>query len=168
MEDYKINEEMTGAVMENYKDMLKVAKKIEDCDGDILSAVFGEQEVNRFYGTKLNENVVKRLMMANRKLDVINATGEIEIQKFVEPNPRCREAVVAITLHDMIADFKGELYYALYWLIGIADSVSIMPRDGRTVRIVFVFYNLWLESRLMTDEEIEEEKNKFMEEIAND
>lgn len=168
MEDYKINEEMTGAVMENYKDMLKVAKKIENCDGDILSAVFGEQEVNRFYGTKLNENVIKRLRSVNDKLDIIGATKEIEIQKFVEPNPRCREAVVAITVHDMIADFKGELYYALYWLVVLADSVSVMPRDDRTVRIVFVFNDLWSESRLMTDEEIEEEKNKFMEDTNYD
>lgn len=168
MRDYKVNEEMTGAVIENYKDILKVAKKIEDCDGDILSAVFGCREENRFYGTKINENVVKRLRLANRKLDVIGATGEIEIQKFNEPNPRCREAVVAITVHDMIADFKGELYSALDWLIGIADSVSIMPRDNRTVRIVFVFNNLWEESRLMSDEEIEEEKNKFLEDTNHD
>lgn len=168
MESYKVNEEMTGAVIENYKDMLKVAKKIEDCDGDILSAIFGEREENRFYGTKINENVIKRLRRVNDKLDIIGATKEIEIQKFVEPNPRCREAVVAITVHDMIADFKGELYYALYWLVGLADSVSVMPRDDRTVRIVFVFNDLWVESRLMTDEEIEEEKNKFMEDTNYD
>lgn len=164
----EINNDMTEAVMEKFQDKLKIMKKIEDNGGDLFSAVFGEREIDRFYGTKVNEDVLLRAWNANTNLDIIGTMDDAEIEMFEEPNPRCREAIVAFTIHNGVKLFKGKVYEAFRRLVESSDNIMVMPRENESTRFVFSFEDLWLENRLLTDEEIEEEKNNFMEGIDYD
>ena len=166
--DVEINNDMTEAVMEKFQDKLKIMKKIDENGGDLISAVFGEREINRFYGTEVNKDVLLRAWNANTNLDIIGTMDDIEIEIFEKPNPRCREAVVAFEIHNGVKLFKGKVYEAFRRLVESSDNIMVMPRENETTRFVFAFEELWLESRLLTDEEIEEEKNNFMEDIDYD
>lgn len=168
MQDMEINQEMTEAVMEKFKREIDVQKKIKDNDGDIFSAIFGERDIDRFYGTKRNDDVILRLWKANVDLDIIGTMDDSEIELFDKPNPRCRDAVVAFTIYNGIKLFDGKVYEAFRRLVENADNIMVMPRENGSIRFVFCFEELWLESRMMSDEEIEEEKNKFMEDIDYD
>lgn len=166
--DVEINNDMTEAVMENLQNKLRIQRRIEECEGDLLSAVFGERKADRFYGTVIDESVLKMVEYANLQLDIIGTQEDFEIEKFVEPNPRCREAVVAVTIHDGINYFYGKVFRAFSKIAERADSLMILSREDRSTRFVFSFNNLWADSREMTDAEIEEEKNNLMEGIDYD
>ena len=166
MNDFVLNEEMTEAVLEKCKEELKIKEKIEKNDGDLLAAIFGEREVDRFYGTVVNEEKIKTLKQANALLDIINTSDDVTVEKFEDPCPLCPSESVIINVPNGFGMFNGAVYRAFRRLTKIADDFMVMWRGERSVRMVFNFKDVWLEHREMTDEEMEEYNN--MEDTEND
>ena len=158
--EFAVNSEMTNAVMENMQDYLQLQKRIEEVDGDIF-ALFNERDIDRFDGTVVNEEVILKLEDVNKCLDVIGTTEDVEIEKFEEPNPKLREAFVAITIHNGVAFFKGAAYGSFRRIVELSDEMSVVPCGDLDARIVFIFKNLWSEHREMTAAELEEQRKKF-------
>ena len=154
---YVINEDLTHAVLENVKGKIDLAKKVEEHDGSILSTLLDDVDNDRFYGTIVNEETVKKLEKANSLLDIIKTCDGVTVQKFKEPRPRSDEGVVAINVVGGLSCFSGSVYKAFRELVGIADEFIVIPKSETVTRIALPFYNLWKESREMTDEEMEEE-----------
>lgn len=159
---YEINEDLTQANLEKIKDKLDFARKVEEHDGDAIAAVLddlSDLDSDRFYGTVLNEETLKKLNRANSLLDIIKTADYAGVQKFKETNPRCSEGIVAVHAADGLTCFQGIVYKAFRELINLADEITIMPVTERVTRIVLSFHDLWKESRELTDEEMEEEED---------
>lgn len=160
---YVIDEDLTQATLENVKTKINFAKKMEQHDGDLMSAIMDDIDEDRFYGTVVNKQTLNKLEKANRYLDIIKTNDGVTIQKFKEANPRTDEGIVAINVVNGVTSFQGAVYKAFRGLVNIADEFTILPSTSTVTRVVFSFYNLWAESREMTDEEMEAE-NTFTDE----
>ncbi len=175
-ESYEINEDLTQAILEKIRDRLDFARKVEEHDGDAVAAVLddlADLDSDRFYGTVLNEETLKKLNRANCLLDILKTADYAEIQKFREANPRCSEGIVAVHAAGGPACFQGIVWKAFRELISLADEITIMPVTERVTRIVLCFHNLWKESRELTDGELEREDiddltDKELEEIEKE
>ena len=157
---YEINEDLTQAILEKIRDRLDFARKVEEHDGDAVAAVLddlADLDSDRFYGTVLNEETLKKLNRANCLLDILKTADYAEIQKFREANPRCSEGIVAVHAVGGPACFQGIVWKTFRELISLADEITIMPATERVTRIVLCFHNLWKESRELTDGELEGE-----------
>lgn len=165
---YKVNEDLTEVVMQNVKSKIDFAKKVQAHDGDVLSAFFDgedEDEAERFYGTKVNKETLKKLDKANSLLDILKASGEVTIDSFKGADPKCTRGIVAFNVKDGVASFQGAIYKAFRDLVDIADEFTIYPSTDKVARVVFAFDNLWSESRRLTDEEMEEDEDFTDEEL---
>lgn len=165
-DDFVFNKDLTEAVLEKAKQEIDLAKKVEECGGDDILAFLMKDETPQMIGTVLNEECISKVKEANSILDILEVSDEIEADRFTEPNVKCREAIVAIEV--TVACFlKNAQLNALRRLVELADEINIFPRENVTVRIVFVFHNLWKEYREMAEEEIKSEEeitNNYIEE----
>ena len=156
----EINQGMTDAVLESVQHELELKKKIDDNDGDLIAAIFAENEADRFFGTEINSETVRKAEEANGLLDIISIMDAVKVQKFTEISPYCRYATVAIDFYGFAAHFTKTIYNAFRRLTEIADNVDIMNFDDH-VRLAFDFDNLWAEHRELTDAELEEQREKY-------
>lgn len=164
---YKVNEDLTEAVMGNVKSKIDFAKKVQEHDGDVLSALIDDEDADereRFFGTAENKETLKKLQKANNLLDILKASGDVSVDSFKGADPRCMNGIVAFNVLHGVSSFQGTIYKAFRDLVDIADEFTIYPSTGETARVVFAFKNLWSESRRLTDEEMEEEDEVFTDE----
>ena len=168
---YVVNEDLTSAVLENVKSEISFNKKVSEFGGDILAAFVDDLDNDRFYGTVVNEDTLKKLHRANELLDIIKTNRDVNVKKFKEPNPRSSIGVVAVHAIRGMSVISGTAYKAFRELVQIADDCSILPATSDKARISFGFHNLWKESREMTDAELAEENDftdEDLEEIDNE
>ena len=158
MNDFVLNEDMTEAFLEGCKRESDFQKKLESLDGNLFEFLFSEN-VEDVVGTIVNQETLSKLHEANNLLEIIGTMDDMEIEKFSEPDPKCVEGIVAVTIHDGIGMFMGAVYRALRRLTELADELMVMPRENETTRLVFSFHDLWSEYRALTADEIEKEKN---------
>lgn len=164
---YVINEDLTHAVLENVKSKIDFTKKADEYNGDYMSMLAEDLSNERFYGTVVNQETLKKLDKANSLLDIIKTNSRVTIKKFHEANPRSDCGVVAINIVGGLSCLQGTVYKAFRELVGIADELSVIPASENSARIALSFYNLWAESRELTDEELEEE-DMLMDELTDE
>lgn len=157
---YQINEEMTANAIETQKktgNLLEALKMYQE-----TGALFDpDDDIERFYGTVVNEEVLKKLQRANELLGMIEAGAlSVSVDRFTAPNPHFTSGIVAINV-DGVNVFDGTILKFLKELMDMANEITFAPQEERICRIAFSFKNLWKESRLMTDEETEEYWNSF-------
>lgn len=156
----EINQGMTDAALESIQHELELKKKIDDNDGDLIAAIFAENEADRFFGTEINPETIRKVEEANSMLDIISIMDDVKVQKFTDISPYCRSATVAIEFYGFAAQFTKTVFKAFRWITEIADNFDIIRFDDR-VKITFGFDNLWLEHRELTDAELEEQREKY-------
>lgn len=155
-----VNHELTEAVFENIQHELELKKKIDDNDGDIIAAIFSENEADRFFGTEINSETIRKAEEANVLLDIISIMDDVKVQKFTDISPYCRYATVAIDFYGFAAHFTKTVFKAFRRLTEIADDFDVMQFDDHA-RIAFGFDNLWSKHREMTDAELEDQREKY-------
>ena len=107
-EDYTLNEDMTCASLEEIlrlQNLLGFAKRFQET-GDLMDGI---HEEDRFYGTVPSPEALKKMEEVNRLLDVIAVNDDFTVDKFIQPKPRCRKAIVAVTANAFEEDRKQAL-----------------------------------------------------------
>lgn len=148
-----VNEDLTAATIESFqktKRILGAAKLFEE-----TGSFFEIEESDRFYGTVINDSVMKKMNNVNANLDVIATEDGITVDKFEEPNPRSRFATVAVTQDSSVTIYTDTILKAYKKIVADADEITFV-RNGESVRTAFSFGGIWKEHRNLTDEEIEE------------
>ena len=162
-EQYTINEELTAVSIEAQKklgNVLEFGKKFMET-GSLFDM---DDEFERFYGTVLNEDTVKKAWRANELLDILElGCLSASIEKFEEPNPHFHSAILAVNFSELNG-LDGTVLGAFQELTALADTITIVPNEPKICRIVFEFQNLWTEHRLITDQEAAEYWDDFSEE----
>lgn len=154
--DYKVNEELTAAHMEEIKKEKDFYEGLMSSDGFPFSDDFEEDDDERFYGTVFDDSCWGVINRVNDLLDILNTSSDITVQKFTEPNPRTPDAIVAFTTQD-VCSLAGTQYKAFAELTQLAKEMYIVPKENRNVRFAFSLGNVWKEHRDLTDEEMQEE-----------
>lgn len=162
-EPYKLNEELTATAIEAQKklsNLVDAAKQFQET-GMLFDP---DDEAERFFGTVVNEETVKKVQRANELLDIIELGSlDVEIEKFKEPDPHVRSAIAVMTVNG-VNNLESTTLIAFRELVESADDITFTPKDDQICRISFSFKNLWKKHRLMTEEEFEEYWNSLEEE----
>ena len=151
-EDYTLNEDMTCASLEEIlrlQNLLGFAKRFQET-GDLMDGI---HEEDRFYGTVPSPEALKKMEEVNRLLDVIAVNDDFTVDKFIQPKPRCRKAIVAVTAKGDLALFDGTILKVLKQLLSAADDFTIVGQKD-SLRLAFGFDGLWAEHIRLDDEEV--------------
>ena len=151
-EDYTLNEDMTCASLEEIlrlQNLLGFAKRFQET-GDLMDGI---HEEDRFYGTVPSPEALKKMEEVNRLLDVIAVNDDFTVDKFIQPKPRCHQAIVAVTTKGGLATFEGTIFKAFKQLLAAADDLTVVRKEN-AVRFSFGFDGLWAEHIRLDDEEV--------------
>ena len=143
---YTFNDDMTCAAVE---------RAIMDnnlCRSVLDGSLFHMNELDTFYGTVPNMEVVARAKKLNRFLDVIKVGTSSEVEHFQEPSPRSDCAHLAINLKRGNEQFLKTPLKAFKELVDASDEVSFYI-IGDYIRINFCIDGVWKEHRDLSIEE---------------
>jgi len=140
---YILNEDKSTASLEKMQRDVEFVKDVIENDGNPLSLLFDEERES-FYGTVLDEDIMKKAYRVNDLLEIVAIGSNVEVQKFEEPKPRSSSAVFALTFKGLNS-INQTAMKAFKEITQIVDEVIIIPRENETTRISFVLDGLWAE-----------------------
>lgn len=153
-DEFVFNKDLTEANLEALEESAKILDALKRCASGEVSL---DDCMGRRVGTVVNETVLKKAYAANNLLDIIQTVGDIETEKFAEPDPEATEAFVAFTTQDCYMNYSLTAKNALGELIRLCDELIVRTIDDTHNRYVFLFKNLWKEYREKNENEMLEE-----------
>lgn len=165
--EYTVNEDLSAATIEQMAKDVAFLKQMSTDEG-ICEFFDLNGDRNRFYGTVIDKEKVPIIKKVNGLMDILATVHGVTVDKFDEDiDPRVNVAVFGINANSMFS-FSDTAYKAFKEAVNLCDSILVIPRTERSVRIVLSISNIWKKSIQLTDEEMkdygywEEDEEEFI------
>ena len=163
--EYIVNEDKSAATLEALQRDVTFIRDVVEADGDPSALMFND-EAERFYGTVLDDDIMKKVQRVNDLLDIVAIGSNAKVTKCEKPNPRSTSAVFAIK-YKGISGILNTALKSFREIVETVDEIFVIPMDEETVRISLTLNNVWKEHRRMDDFEMDEEDSKEIDDMID-